>query len=154
MRVDQIRRILTRAATEGTLGRWGIEVLEKDILIADYCHIIKVSKEALQLDVEELIRKGMHQKDYNLSLKARDDDTSFCIVGELQSRYVGKGLYELFSSTTGSTMYVRKDLIDEYGKEVEIYGKAPCGRLRIWRMGEGNIGAVMPMNPDKVRGLY
>ena len=153
--VERIRRMLTRAALEGTLNRLSIQPLENDILIGDYCHVIKVSKKDLKLDANELIERGMYPKDnLQMSLESREDETEYSIVGELLPRHMSQRLYELYSDTTDRTVYVRKDLIDEYGEGIEIHGKGPCDRLRIWRLGEGSIGAVMPMYPNKVRGLY
>lgn len=155
MRVDQIRRVLAKAAAEGTLSRLSIQPLENDILIGDYCHVIKVSKKDLKLDVNELIERGMYPKDnLQMLLESREDETEYSIVGELFSRHVSQRLYELYSDTTDRTLYVRKDLIDEYGEEIEIHGKGPCDRLRINKLGEGCVGVVMPMYPNKVRGMY
>ena len=155
MRVNQIRRVLAKAAAEGTLSRMSIQPLENDILIGDYCHVVKVAKKDLKLDVNELIERGMTLKDdLQITLEQREQETEYCIVGEMLSRHVGKRLYELFSDKNERTIYVRKDLIDEYGEGIQIMGRGSCERLRINKLGEGCVGVVMPMYPNKVRGMY
>lgn len=153
MRVDQIRRILARAAADGTLNRWAIQEDQDSILIANYCHVIKVPKNALQLDVNELLERGIYRKDLRMWLNQRDGEMEFHIIGELLPRHAEKRLYELYCNN-GNIAYVQKDLLDEYGEGVQLFGRTPRERLRIWKCGEGTIGALTPMDPDKVRGLY